>query len=292
MKWEFYTWQFFLIFLTSRLCESQGTSITIHHYPLHPSTYFLLRGGDSTGRCKKRSWENLTKTPSINLCFLHPTIDSKTEWSETSIPGNSFWSFWFQDCASLKVRGTSITIHHYPLHPSTYFLLRGGDSTGRCKKRSWENLTKTPSIGLCFSHPTIDSKTEWSETSIPGNSFWSFWFQDCASIKVHPLRSINIHYILPHTSCCGAETARGGVRSEVGKTWQNSFHRPLLLAPYHWQQNRMKWEFYTWQFFLIFLISRLCESQGTSITIHHYPLHPSTYVLRGRDSTVRYQKLS
>ena len=47
-----------------------------------------------------------------------------------------------------------------------------------------------------------------------------------------------------------------------------SFHRPLLLARYHWQQNRMKWDFYTWQFFLIFLISRLCKYQGTSITIH------------------------
>ena len=52
----------------------------------------------------------------------------------------------------------------------------------------------------------------------------------------------------------------------LGNFNRNSFRRPLLLAPYQSQPNRMKWDFYTWQFIVIFVISRLCESQGTSIT--------------------------
>ena len=60
------------------------------------------------------------------------------------------------------------------------------------------------------------------------------------------------NFILPHTSCCKdtscceAETAQWCVRSKwenYGKLNKNSFNRPLLLAPHHWQQNRMKREF-------------------------------------------------
>ena len=31
-------------------------------------------------------------------------------------------------------------------------------------------------------------------------------------------------------------------QAKLGKLNKNSFHRPLLLAPYHSQQNRVKWE--------------------------------------------------
>ena len=54
--------------------------------------------------CQQRNWENLTKTPSISLCFLHPTIHSNTEWSDRSKPGTSLWSFCDSSVTLFKVK--------------------------------------------------------------------------------------------------------------------------------------------------------------------------------------------
>ena len=64
------------------------------------------------------------------------------------------------------------------------------------------NLTKTPSISLCFVHPAINSKTEWSDRSIPGNSLWSFCDSSVTLFKVKwpPTRRFKGHLASPGTS--------------------------------------------------------------------------------------------
>ena len=82
-----------------KLCRAKSLKVC----PLHPSTYFL-RGKNSTVWCQQRNWEHLTKTPSISLCFLHPDINGKTEWSDHSIPGKSLWSFCDSSVTLFKVK--------------------------------------------------------------------------------------------------------------------------------------------------------------------------------------------
>ena len=73
--------------------------------------------------CQQRNWENLTETPSISLCFLHPTIHSNTEWSDRSKPGTSLWSFWDSSVTLFKVKWPPTRRFKGTLHRLVYLNL-------------------------------------------------------------------------------------------------------------------------------------------------------------------------
>ena len=131
---------------------------------------------------------------------------------------------------------------------------------------------------------------------------WGDIHQGCHPDKCHQSLAVHVgdtrHKVRPFHILLAAGQRQHSEVSEVKlrKIYKNSFHRPLLLAPYHWQQ-RMKWEFYLAILRDLFDFKTVPVSRYVHYTSIHMKFHPSTYVLlqryvllRGRDSTVMCKK--
>ena len=115
--------------------------------------------------CKRRNlWCGLSLVSIVSVNIEHwqtgkilEANGSKYSCRQILVHANPYRSYMSQAMSSRESQGTPITSFH--------IILAEQKRTVRRQQRNWEHLTKTPSIGLCFLHPDIHSKTEWSARS-------------------------------------------------------------------------------------------------------------------------------